>query len=30
VILEGFNLLSPGVCPDGLPARTFVSGYVDF
>ena len=30
VILEGLNVLSTGVRPDGTPPRTFVSDYVDF
>jgi type I pantothenate kinase len=30
LILEGLNVLSTGVRPDGVPPRTFVSDYVDF
>jgi len=30
MILEGLNVLSTGVRPDGSPPRTFVSDYVDF
>ena len=30
VILEGLNVLSTGVRPDGVSPRTFVSDYVDF